>query len=141
METAIARTLAVNAMTVEDFGHVELYSCFHCVPKMARRIRGWPWDRPATVFGGLTFGGGPIANYMSHAIVAMVETLRREGRLGFLFANGGFATDHHCIFLGNAPIPAPRFPQAFAYPDEAEEQRCPVARPAHPYVDPHEEET
>src|SRR3546814_5744130 len=92
METAIARTLALNAMTVEDFGHVELYSCFPCVPKMARRILGWPWDRPATVFGGLTFGGGPIANYMSHAIVAMVETLRREGRFGFLFANGGFAT-------------------------------------------------
>src|SRR3546814_17282746 len=61
METAIARTLALNAMTVEDFGHVELYSCFPCVPKMARRILGWPWDRPATVFGGLTFGGGPIA--------------------------------------------------------------------------------
>src|SRR3546814_5326581 len=65
METAITRTLALNAMTAGDFDHVELYSCFPCVPKMARRILGWPWDRPATVFGGLTFGGGPIANYMS----------------------------------------------------------------------------
>src|SRR3546814_7018634 len=74
------------------------------VPKMARRILGGPWDRPATVFGGLTFGGGPIANYMSHAIVSMVETLRREGRYGFLFANGGFATDNHCIVLGKEPI-------------------------------------
>src|SRR3546814_3982118 len=71
---------------------------------MARRILGWPWDRPATVFGGLTFGGGPIANYMSHAIVSMVDRLRSEGRYGFLFANGGFATDNHCIVLGNRPI-------------------------------------
>src|SRR3546814_10354199 len=108
METAITRTLALNAMTAGDFDHVELYSCFPCVPKMARRILGWPWDRPATVFGGLTFGGGPIANYMSHAIVSMVETLRREGRYGFLFANGGFATDNHCIVLGKEPIAAAR---------------------------------
>src|SRR3546814_1966644 len=74
METAIARTLALNAMTVEDFGHVELYSCFPCVPKMARRILGWPWDRPATVFGGLTFGGCPIANYMSHAKIGRAQS-------------------------------------------------------------------
>ncbi|MGN6689970.1 MAG: acetyl-CoA acetyltransferase, partial [Sphingopyxis sp.] len=72
METSITRTLSLNAMTVEDFDCVELYSCFPCVPKMARRILGWPSDRPATVFGGLTFGGGPIANYMSHAVVSMV---------------------------------------------------------------------
>src|SRR3546814_15414103 len=78
METSITRTLELNGMTVEDFDAVELYRCFPCVPKMARRILGWPWDRPATVFGGLTFGGGPIANYMSHAIVSMVEQLRRE---------------------------------------------------------------
>src|SRR3546814_18219111 len=92
METAIARTLALNAMAVEDFGHVELYSCFPCVPKMARRILGWPWDRPATVFGGLTFGGGPIANYMSHPLVPLVQTLRRAGQLGFLLPKGRCGT-------------------------------------------------
>src|SRR3546814_21176513 len=94
METSITRTLELNAMTAGDFDHVELYSCFPCVPMMARRLLGWPWDRPATVFGGLTFGGGPIANYMSHAIVSMVVTLRREGRYGFTFAHGVFPTDN-----------------------------------------------
>ena len=126
METSITRTLALNGMTVEDFDHVELYSCFPCVPKMARRILGWPWDRPASVFGGLTFGGGPIANYMSHAIVSMVEKLRQEGRTGFLFANGGFATDNHCIILASEPIAAARFPQDFDYQAEAEAKRGPV---------------
>ncbi|WOF42057.1 acetyl-CoA acetyltransferase [Sphingopyxis indica] len=136
METSIRRTLDLNGMTVEDFDCVELYSCFPCVPKMARRILGWPADRPATVFGGLTFGGGPIANYMSHAIVSMVERLRDAGRYGFLFANGGFATDNHCIVLGSAPIAAARFPQDFDYQAEAEAKRGHVPALVEDYAGP-----
>jgi len=136
METSIARTLALNGMTAEDFDCVELYSCFPCVPKMARRVLGWPADRPATVFGGLTFGGGPIANYMSHAIVSMTERLRREGRYGFLFANGGFATDNHCIVLGKGPIAAAQFPQDFDYQAEAEAKRGGVPELVQDYAGP-----
>lgn len=136
METSITRTLALNDMTVDDFDCVELYSCFPCVPKMARRILGWPADRPATVFGGLTFGGGPIANYMSHAVVSMVEKLRGEGRHGFLFANGGFATDNHCIVLGNRPIAAANFPQDFDYQAEAEQKRGVVPELVEEYAGP-----
>ncbi|MDZ3833561.1 MAG: acetyl-CoA acetyltransferase [Sphingopyxis sp.] len=136
METSITRTLDLNSMTIDDFDCVELYSCFPCVPKMARRILGWPWDRPATVFGGLTFGGGPIANYMSHAIVSMVDRLRKQGRYGFLFANGGFATDNHCIVLGSEPIAAAHFPQDFDYQAEAEAKRGPVPELAEDYAGP-----
>ncbi|MEP7351374.1 MAG: acetyl-CoA acetyltransferase [Sphingorhabdus sp.] len=123
MDTAINRTLTLNDLGVADFDFVELYSCFPCVPKMARRTLGWPVEKPATVFGGLTFGGGPIANYMSHAVVEMVFRLRREGRYGFLFANGGFATDNHCIILGSQPIAAAQFPQDFDYQAEADAAR------------------
>jgi len=127
MDTAIRRTLELNAMTGADFDHVELYSCFPCVPKMARRVLGWPLDKPATVFGGLTFGGGPIANYMSHAVVSMVERLRSgEGKTGFLFANGGYATDNHCIVLSRQPLAAAQFPQDFNYQAEADAARGPV---------------
>lgn len=130
METAIRRTLDLNKMGGQDFDFVELYSCFPCVPKMARRILGWPVEKAATVFGGLTFGGGPIANYMSHAVVSMVEKLRGEGINGFLFANGGFATDNHCIVLSNQPVAAARFPQDFDYQAEAD-----AAREAVPELD------
>jgi len=123
MDTAIRRTLDLNKMTAADFDFVELYSCFPCVPKMARRTLGWPADKPATVFGGLTFGGGPIANYMSHAVVSMVDRLRGEGQTGFLFANGGFATDNHCIVLSNRPIAAASFPQDYDYQAEADAAR------------------
>jgi acetyl-CoA C-acetyltransferase len=136
MEVSINRTLQLNGMTAADFDCVELYSCFPCVPKMARRILGWPLERPATVFGGLTFGGGPIANYMSHAIVAMVERLRGGTETGFLFANGGFATDNHCIILSSAPIGATQFPQDFDYQHEADAKRGPVPELVKDYVGP-----
>jgi len=131
MDTAIRRTLELNAMSGADFDHVELYSCFPCVPKMARRVLGWPVERPATVFGGLTFGGGPIANYMSHAVVSMVERLRGgDGQTGFLFANGGYATDNHCIVVSRQPVAAAHFPQDFNYQAEAD-----AAREAIPELD------
>lgn len=123
METAIRRTLDLNAMTGADFAFAELYSCFPCVPKMARRLLDWPLDRPATVFGGLTFGGGPIGNYMSHAVVAMTGKLRGSGGNGFLFANGGFATDNHCIVLSREPVAAAAFPQDYDYQAEADAWR------------------
>jgi acetyl-CoA C-acetyltransferase len=52
MDTAIRRTLELNRMTGADFDHVELYSCFPCVPKMARRVLGWPVDKPARYLAG-----------------------------------------------------------------------------------------
>jgi acetyl-CoA C-acetyltransferase len=141
MEVSIRRTLELNQMAAADFEHVELYSCFPCVPKMARRILGWPVEKPATVFGGLTFGGGPIANYMSHAVVSMAQRLRGEGRNGFLFANGGFATDNHCIVLSNEPIAAVQFPQNFDYQAEADAAREAVPPLDRDYVGPAKIET
>ena len=123
METSIRRTLELNRMTGADFAFAELYSCFPCVPKMARRILDWPLEKPATVFGGLTFGGGPIGNYMSHAVVAMAGKLRAAGGNGFLFANGGFATDNHCIVLSSKPLAAAVFPQSYDYQAEADAKR------------------
>jgi acetyl-CoA C-acetyltransferase len=124
MDVAICQTLELNKMTIADIDLVELYSCFPCVPKMARRTLGWPADRSATVFGGLTFGGGPIANYMSHAVISMADALRAgRDKTGFLFANGGFATDNHCMILSREPIDAAIFPQDFNYQAEADATR------------------
>ncbi|WP_017665917.1 acetyl-CoA acetyltransferase [Porphyrobacter sp. AAP82] len=136
MDTAIRRTLELNGMTGADLDLVELYSCFPCVPKMARRTLGWPLERPASVFGGLTFGGGPIANYMSHAVVSMVQRLREERGNGFLFANGGYATDNHCIVIASRPIAAASFPQNFDYQAEADAACEPVPILNKDYVGP-----
>jgi acetyl-CoA C-acetyltransferase len=62
----------------KKFDAIELYSCFPCVPKMARRTLGLGPDVQPTVTGGLTFFGAPLNTYMTHAAVAMVRALSRE---------------------------------------------------------------
>lgn len=104
LETTLRKTLEFNWLEASDCDLAELYSCFPCIPKLARRAIGWPEARPMSVVGGLTFGGGPVGNYMSHAIATMTERLRREGQRGLLFGNGGFANTNHAIVLAREPI-------------------------------------
>lgn len=81
------------------FDAIELYSCFPCVPKMARRTLGLGADVQPTVTGGLTFFGAPLNTYMTHAACAMVRKLRSGARLGLLYGQGGFVTKHHGLVL------------------------------------------
>ncbi len=81
------------------FDAIELYSCFPCVPKMARRTLGLGADVQPTVNGGLTFFGAPLNTYMTHAACAMVRKLRDGADLGLLYGQGGFVTKHHGLVL------------------------------------------
>lgn len=123
MQVTLEHVLAVNGVEAAALDLVELYSCFPCVPKLARRTLGLPADRAATVFGGLTFGGGPIGNYMTHAAAGMVERLRETPGDGLLYANGGFATHNHAILVTTRPQPAGTFPQEYDVQAEADARR------------------
>ena len=123
MMVSIRRTLELNRLAVEDIDLVELYSCFPCVPKLARRVLSWPLDKRHSVYGGLTFGGGPIGNCMTHAVVTMTKMLRRDGRRGLIFANGGQVTTNHSIVLSRAPVAAGTFPQSYDCQAEADALR------------------
>jgi acetyl-CoA C-acetyltransferase len=123
MRTSLEQAMAVNGLKPADLDHVELYSCFPCVPKMARRVLGWPADKPATVHGGLTFGGGPIGNYMTHAVVAMVQALRKDGRIGLLFGNGGHCTHNHTIVISRDPPRDELIGRDYDYNDLADKAR------------------
>ncbi len=93
---------AVMALAGGDsraFDAIELYSCFPCVPKMARRTLGLGADVQPTVTGGLTFFGAPLNTYMTHAACAMVRRLRGSANLGLLYGQGGFVTKHHALVL------------------------------------------
>src|SRR5712672_1052694 len=83
----------------KKFDAIELYSCFPCVPQMARRTLGLGPDVQPTVTGGLTFFGAPLNTYMTHAACAMVRKLRGGGNLGLLYGQGGFVTKHHGLVL------------------------------------------
>jgi acetyl-CoA C-acetyltransferase len=83
----------------KNFDAIELYSCFPCVPKMARRTLGLSADVQPTVNGGLTFFGAPLNTYMTHAACAMVRRLRSGDKLGLLYGQGGFVTKHHALVV------------------------------------------
>ena len=99
---------AVAEMVAKDsggFDALELYSCFPCVPKMARRTLGLPADVTPTVTGGLTFFGAPMNDYMTHAAVAMTRRLRDGAGTGLLYGQGEFVTKHHGLVLADRPAP------------------------------------
>lgn len=107
-DTVLRKTLERNSLGANDIDLIELYSCFPCVPKMARRTLGYPIDRgPFTVAGGLTFFGAPLNAYMVHATTEMVRRLRNgSGRYGLLYGQGEFVTKHHALVLSSqAPAP------------------------------------
>lgn len=126
IDVTLEQTLQRNGLTTADLTDVELYSCFPCIPKMARRVIDWPVDKPITAFGGLTFGGGPIGNYMSHAVASMVDKLRRDKGTALLFANGGYATHNHAIVISTEALPDAVFPHDFDCNQEAKARRAEV---------------
>jgi acetyl-CoA C-acetyltransferase len=107
------------------FDAIELYSCFPCVPKMARRTLGLGADVQPTVTGGLTFFGAPLNTYMTHAACAMVRKLRNGAKLGLLYGQGGFVTKHHALVLSRQAPQAP-LAQDTSVQAEAERRRRPV---------------
>ncbi|WP_420392651.1 acetyl-CoA acetyltransferase [Acuticoccus sp.] len=111
--TAMDATLQAAQRVAEDNGdaleHLELYSCFPCVPKMARRTLGLGADVEPTVTGGLTFFGAPLNDYMTHAAAAMVRWLRQADGAGLLYGQGEFVTKHQTAVLSRTP---PRRPFA-----------------------------
>lgn len=105
-QRAVLETMLGRACREGDsFSDVELYSCFPCVPKMARRQLGMPVDAPMTVTGGLNFFGAPLNNYMAHATVAMVRRLRDadHARPALLYGQGEYVTKHHALALARVP--------------------------------------
>ena len=116
---------------------IELYSCFPVVPKMALRTLGLdPTEKAPTVAGGLTFFGGPLNNYMSHAVVAMVKQLRaRPGELGLLYGQGGYVNKHHTLVVSGGTPPAP-LAEDYSVQDLADARRGVVPPLAEDYEGP-----
>jgi len=82
----------------DDIAHLDLYSCFPTVVQSACDVLGidaFDTQRVPTITGGLTFGGGPGNNYVTHSIASMVDALRADpdGR-GLITALGWFCTKH-----------------------------------------------
>lgn len=121
-EATLEKAVELVGGDARRFDLLELYSCFPVVPKMALRTLGLdPAERAPTVAGGLTFFGGPLNNYMSHAVGAMVRKLRSApGEIGLLYGQGGYVNKHHALVVSTTP---PTAPLALDYSVQAEADR------------------
>jgi acetyl-CoA C-acetyltransferase len=141
LQATIHAVLKRNRIEASQCEHVELYSCFPCVPKHARREANFRTDIPLTVSGGLTFAGGPIRNYMMHATAAMTDKLRQSGNHGVLFGNGGYLTEAHAIVLSRTPIEGAPLADSFDVQPDADARRGEVPPFANEYLGPGQIET
>ena len=73
-----ARAFALAGVGVDDIAHVDLYSCFPIAVRTQALELGLRLDRPLTVTGGMTFGGGPLGNYVVQSTAKMMHVLRDD---------------------------------------------------------------
>ena len=91
---------------IDDVQHVDLYSCFPVAVQVAAAELGLPLDRPLSVTGGLTFGGGPGNNYGGHAVATLVQRLREDPEAYGLSTSLGWYITKHALGIYSAQPPA-----------------------------------
>ena len=120
-------------MCIRDRAWIDLYSCFPVVVQMAAAELGLSLEdpqRPLTLTGGLTFGGGPGNNYTSHGIAQAAGALRAApGTTALVSGLGWYATKHAFGLYASRP-PAHGGKEPFAWRDVQREvdalPRCDV---------------
>jgi acetyl-CoA C-acetyltransferase len=102
-----AAALEQAGLGIDDIAFVDLYSCFPVVVQMAAGELGLALDdpdRPLTMTGGLTFGGGPGNNYATHGIAQAIGALRCAPDSAALVSGlGWYATKHSLGVYASRP--------------------------------------
>jgi acetyl-CoA C-acetyltransferase len=88
---------------VDDVGLLDLYSCFPSLVQITMRELGVATSRHLTLTGGLTFAGGPLNNYVTHSLAAMIDAVRATGERALIHGNGGYATKQAFGVFGAQP--------------------------------------
>ena len=82
----------------------ELYSCFPYAIRVQLQEFGLDWLHNVSVTGGMTFGGGPLNNFVFQATVRMAQLLRQNpGETGLVTAVSGFLTKQACALWSCSP--------------------------------------
>lgn len=98
------RALELASTDIDAVAHLDLYSCFPSAVELALSELDIPIERQLTVYGGLSFAGGPWNNPVGHALASMVDVLREDaGSLGLVTANGGIVDKHAFGVLSTEP--------------------------------------
>jgi acetyl-CoA C-acetyltransferase len=113
-----AAALEGAGLDIDDIALVDLYSCFPVVVQMAAAELGLALDdpdRPLTLTGGLTFGGGPGNNYATHGIAQAIGALRRAPESAALVSGLGWYATKHSLGVYAARPPAHGGGRPFAW--------------------------
>jgi acetyl-CoA C-acetyltransferase len=99
--------LEQSGLSLSDIGVFDLYSCFPSAVEISRQAIGISEHDPRdlTVTGGLAQFGGPGNNYTMHAIVSIVERIRRDRRLKAMVTANGWYNSKHAIGIYGAEPP------------------------------------
>ncbi|MEP1595812.1 MAG: hypothetical protein ABJK20_14590, partial [Halieaceae bacterium] len=98
----------------------ELYSCFPSAVRVQLEELGEAGDGDLTVTGGMTFGGGPLNNFVLQATAKMVQVLRQQPtELGLVTSVSGMLTKQACALWSAKPGDKP-----YAHVDVTDEVRA-----------------
>lgn len=141
-QAAVLSKASAIAGGANRFSKLELYSCFPVVPKLALKTLGLDADKISpTVTGGLTFFGGPLNNYMLHAVCAMTREMRADPKgVGLLYGNGGYVNKHHAIVVSQTAATAD-LEKTYSVQAEADAKLGPVPKLRESYAGPAKIET
>lgn len=105
-----------------DFGQLrlcELYSCFPYAIRAQLHEFGMDTNHNVSVTGGMTFGGGPLNNFVFQALVRMAKLLRQNpGEIGLVTTVSGLLTKQACALWSATPGA-----DGWAYADVTEQVR------------------
>ncbi len=120
VEWAVGKALDLAEQQASDIGPIDIYSCFPVAVSLVMEALNQP-DRPLssyTLTGGLSFFGGPGNSYSTHAIVALVQALRKDGsKPGMISANGGAINKESVGIYAAQPLDGGWSPDRIATPN------------------------
>jgi acetyl-CoA C-acetyltransferase len=89
----VGRQLAsLGGTPLAEVDHLDLYSCFPIAVRIQQRAFGIDASRQQTVTGGMTFGGGPLNNYVLQSTAKMAQVLRADPGTGLVTCVSGMLT-------------------------------------------------
>jgi acetyl-CoA C-acetyltransferase len=98
------KALSLAGKQPEDIDLMELYSCFPQAVRVQLQELNLPKNRPLSVTGAMTFGGGPLNNFVFQATVKMAQLLRANpGQTGLVTCVSGMNTKQGCALYSSEP--------------------------------------
>jgi len=129
MAVAARHALRAAGLGVDDVGRFDLYSCFPASVRFSADALGIQIDDPRgmTVTGGMPYAGAPGSGYVTHALAAMTETLRREGRSsGVVSGLSAQMASHAFTVLSTDPPGGGVTADGSAAPDDGRQTPIPI---------------